>query len=95
MNILNELFLERFQLHLTKISKSKNWTQRIINNVLADKGLEDTEFVEKLTALKVDVIRKTYFDAKALMKLSLLEDSSSHCWTFSIFKNKLVCWVMC
>jgi hypothetical protein len=92
-NILNEAFLERFPITFEQKYPSQKIEQRIINNVLADKGLEDTEFAEKLTVW-ADVIRKTYFDGgvdEIISTRRLVHIAQA----FSIFKNKLKAVELC
>ena len=92
-NILNEAFLERFPITFEQKYPSQKIEQRIINNVLADKGLEDTEFAEKLT-IWADVIRKTYFDGgvdEIISTRRLVHIAQA----FSIFKNKLKAVELC
>ena len=92
-NILNEAFLERFPITFEQKYPSQKIEQRIINNVLADKGLKDTEFAEKLT-IWADVIRKTYFDGgvdEIISTRRLVHIAQA----FSIFKNKLKAVELC
>ena len=92
-HILNEAFLERFPITFEQKYPSQKIEQRIINNVLADKGLEDTEFAEKLT-IWADVIRKTYFDGgvdEIISTRRLVHIAQA----FSIFKNKLKAVELC
>ena len=92
-NILNEAFLERFPITFEQSYPSQKIEQRIINNVLADKGLEDTDFSEKLT-IWADVIRKTYFDGgvdEIISTRRLVHIAQA----FSIFKNKLKAVELC
>jgi len=92
-NILNEAFLERFPITFEQSYPSAKVEQKIINNVLSDKGIEDNDFSDKLTVW-ADVIRKTYFDGgvdEIISTRRLVHIAQA----YSIFKNKLKAVELC
>jgi len=92
-NILNEAFLERFPITFEQSYPSAKVEQKIINNVLSDKGINDNDFSDKLTVW-ADVIRKTYFDGgvdEIISTRRLVHIAQA----YSIFKNKLKAVELC
>tara|TARA_Y100001937_G_scaffold127953_1_gene201795 strand:- start:449 stop:1684 length:1236 start_codon:yes stop_codon:yes gene_type:complete len=92
-NILNEAFLERFPITFEQKYPSQKIEMKIINNVLTEKGISDTDFSEKLT-MWADVIRKTYFDGgvdEIISTRRLVHIAQA----YSIFKNKMKAVELC
>ena len=92
-NILNEAFLERFPITFEQSYPTAKIEQKIVNNVLTDKGISDTDFSEKLT-MWADVIRKTYFDGgvdEIISTRRLVHIAQA----YSIFKNKMKAVELC
>lgn len=60
-NILNEAFLERYPITCEQQYPSTSVENKILTKVAESVGIDDTEFLQKLTDW-ADIIRKTYFD---------------------------------
>jgi hypothetical protein len=60
-NVLNEAFLERFPVTAEQEYPTPGVEKRILKAVFKDLGLDDSEFINKLTDW-ADIIRKTFFD---------------------------------
>lgn len=60
-NILNEAFLERYPITCEQQYPSTSVENKILTKVAESVGVDDTEFLQKLTDW-ADIIRKTYFD---------------------------------
>ena len=60
-NVMNEAFLERFAITMEQEYPSQATEKKILNNVLAKSGIEDSDFTERLT-LWADSIRKAFYD---------------------------------
>lgn len=85
-NVMNEAFLERFSITMEQEYPSVKIESKIISNVLASSGIEDTEFVEKLTSW-ADVIRKSFMDG-AVSEIISTRRLVHICEAFTIFKNR-------
>ena len=60
-NVLNEAFLERFPVTFEQEYPSPKSEEKILLNVAATLGVDDTEFIKRLVDW-ADIIRKTFYD---------------------------------
>lgn len=86
-NVQNEAFLERFSVTLEQEYPSVKTEQKIVNNVLAANGIEDTQFAERLVSW-ADVIRKSFYEG-AVSEIISTRRLVHICEAYSIFnKNR-------
>jgi hypothetical protein len=60
-NVMNEAFLERFSITFEQEYPSAKTEAKIVANVLAENGINDNDFVEKLVTW-AEVIRKSFYE---------------------------------
>ena len=60
-NVMNEAFLERFSITFEQEYPSSKTEAKIVANVLAQNGINDNDFVEKLVTW-AEVIRKSFYE---------------------------------
>ena len=95
-NILNEAFLERFPITIEQAYPSNKIEEKILLNVMSDKGLTkdvDSEFAKSLVTW-ADIIRKTYYEG-GVDELISTRRLVHIVEAFSIFKNKMKAIEMC
>ena len=95
-NILNEAFLERFPITIEQAYPSNKIEEKILLNVMSDKGLTkdvDSEFASSLVTW-ADIIRKTYYEG-GVDELISTRRLVHIVEAFSIFKNKMKAIEMC
>ena len=95
-NILNEAFLERFPITIEQAYPTNKIEEKILLNVMSDKGLTksvDTEFATSLVTW-ADIIRKTYYEG-GVDELISTRRLVHIVEAFSIFKNKMKAIEMC
>ena len=95
-NILNEAFLERFPITIEQAYPTNKIEEKILLNVMSDKGLTnkvDNEFATSLVTW-ADIIRKTYYEG-GVDELISTRRLVHIVEAFSIFKNKMKAIEMC
>ena len=95
-NILNEAFLERFPITIEQAYPTNKIEEKILLNVMSDKGLTkdvDSEFAKSLVTW-ADIIRKTYYEG-GVDELISTRRLVHIVEAFSIFKNKMKAIEMC
>ena len=95
-NILNEAFLERFPITIEQAYPTNKIEEKILLNVMSDKGLSsavDSEFAKSLVTW-ADIIRKTYYEG-GVDELISTRRLVHIVEAFSIFKNKMKAIEMC
>ena len=95
-NILNEAFLERFPITIEQAYPTNKIEEKILLNVMSDKGLSsavDNEFAKSLVTW-ADIIRKTYYEG-GVDELISTRRLVHIVEAFSIFKNKMKAIEMC
>ena len=95
-NILNEAFLERFPITIEQAYPTNKIEEKILLNVMSDKGLTkdvDSEFASSLVTW-ADIIRKTYYEG-GVDELISTRRLVHIVEAFSIFKNKMKAIEMC
>ena len=93
-NILNEAFLERFPITIEQAYPSNKIEEKILLNVMSEKGLTSTpEFATSLVTW-ADIIRKTYYEG-GVDELISTRRLVHIVEAFSIFKNKMKAIEMC
>ena len=95
-NILNEAFLERFPITIEQAYPTNKIEEKILLNVMSDKGLTnkvDNEFANSLVTW-ADIIRKTYYEG-GVDELISTRRLVHIVEAFSIFKNKMKAIEMC
>ena len=95
-NILNEAFLERFPITIEQAYPTNKIEEKILLNVMSDKGLTkdvDSEFATSLVTW-ADIIRKTYYEG-GVDELISTRRLVHIVEAFSIFKNKMKAIEMC
>ena len=95
-NILNEAFLERFPITIEQAYPTNKIEEKILLNVMSDKGLSsavDSEFASSLVTW-ADIIRKTYYEG-GVDELISTRRLVHIVEAFSIFKNKMKAIEMC
>ena len=95
-NILNEAFLERFPITIEQAYPTNKIEEKILLNVMSDKGLTkdvDSEFAKSLVTW-ADIIRKTYYEG-GVDELISTRRLVHIVEAFSIFKNKMKSIEMC
>lgn len=95
-NILNEAFLERFPITIEQAYPTNKIEEKILLNVMSDKGLSsaiDNEFANSLVTW-ADIIRKTYYEG-GVDELISTRRLVHIVEAFSIFKNKMKAIEMC
>ena len=95
-NILNEAFLERFPITIEQAYPTNKIEEKILLNVMSDKGLTkdvDNEFAKSLVTW-ADIIRKTYYEG-GVDELISTRRLVHIVEAFSIFKNKMKAIEMC
>ena len=93
-NILNEAFLERFPITIEQAYPTNKIEEKILLNVMSEKGLTSTpEFATSLVTW-ADIIRKTYYEG-GVDELISTRRLVHIVEAFSIFKNKMKAIEMC
>ena len=95
-NILNEAFLERFPITIEQAYPTNKIEEKILLNVMSDKGLSsavDSEFASSLVTW-ADILRKTYYEG-GVDELISTRRLVHIVEAFSIFKNKMKAIEMC
>ena len=93
-NILNEAFLERFPITIEQAYPTNKIEEKILLNVMSEKGLTSTpEFATSLVTW-ADIIRKTYYEG-GVDELISTRRLVHIVEAFSIFKNKMKSIEMC
>ena len=95
-NILNEAFLERFPITIEQAYPSNKIENKILMNVMSDKGLAsavDSAFAKDLVTW-ADIIRKTFYEG-GVDELISTRRLVHIVEAFSIFKNKMKAIEMC
>ena len=95
-NILNEAFLERFPITIEQAYPTNKIEEKILLNVMSDKGLTkdiDSEFAKSLVTW-ADIIRKTYYEG-GVDELISTRRLVHIVEAFSIVKNKMKAIEMC
>jgi hypothetical protein len=83
---MNEAFLERFSITMEQEYPPAKTELKILNNVLASNGIEDTAFTEKLVQW-ADVIRKSFYEG-AVSEIISTRRLVHICEAFTIFNQK-------
>ena len=95
-NILNEAFLERFPITIEQAYPTNKIENKILMNVMSDKGLAsavDSEFAKDLVTW-ADIIRKTFYEG-GVDELISTRRLVHIVEAFAIFKNKMKAIEMC
>ena len=85
-NVMNEAFLERFSITMEQEYPNNKIEQKILNNLLASNGIEDTKFTEKLVQW-ADIIRKSFYEG-AVSEIISTRRLVHICEAFAIFNQK-------
>ena len=84
-NVMNEAFLERFSITLEQEYPQSKIETKILNNVLASIGTEDSKFVDKLVGW-AEVIRKSFIEG-AVTEIISTRRLVHICEAYGIFGN--------
>ena len=85
-NVMNEAFLERFSITLEQEYPASKTEEKILNNVLAKAGVENSDFVSKLVAW-ADITRKSFYEG-AVSELISTRRLVHICEAFTIFSDR-------
>lgn len=92
-NIMNEAFLERFKITLEQEYPTPATEKKILSKVFEDLGVEDDQFIDKLTTW-ADIIRKSYKEG-AIDEIITTRRLVHIAETYSIFEDRLDAIVKC
>ena len=93
-NVMNEAFLERFSITMEQEYPSAKVESKILNNVLGESGINNSEFVDKLV-IWADVIRKSFYEG-ALSEIISTRRLVHICEAYAIFgQNKVKAIELC
>ena len=87
-NVMNEAFLERFSITMEQEYPAAKIESKILNNVLGESGISNTEFVDKLVTW-ADVIRKSFYEG-ALSEIISTRRLVHICEAYAIFNQNKV-----